>query len=59
MLQPLSLAAPPVSASLLFKDGIPAESAQAAAHPLRIRQALRYPPRHMLPATNPPRFTGI
>ncbi len=45
-----------LSASLLFKDGIPAESAQAAAHPLR---ALRYPPRHMLPATNPPRFTGI
>ncbi len=43
MLQPLSLAAPPVSASLLFKDGIPAESARAAAHLLRVRQALRYP----------------
>ncbi len=57
MLQPLSLAALPVSASLLFKDGIPAESARAAAYPLRVRQALRYPPCHMLPATNPPRFT--
>ncbi len=31
MLQPLSLTAPPVSASLLFKDRIPVESARAAA----------------------------
>ncbi len=59
MLQPLSLAAPPVSASLLFKDGIPAEPAWAAAHPLRVCQALRYLPGHMLPTTKPPRFTGI
>ncbi len=46
MLQPLSLAAPPVSASLLFKDGIPAEPARTAAHPLRVHQALCYPPRN-------------
>ncbi len=59
MLQPLSLAAPPVSASLLLKDRIPAESARAATHPLRVRQALRYLPGHMLPATKPPCFTGI
>ncbi len=59
MLQPLSLPAPPVSAFLLFKDGIPAEPARAAAHPLRVCQALRYPPGHMLPATKPPCFTGI
>ncbi len=59
MLQPLSLVAPPVSASLLFKDGIPAESARAAAHPLCVRQALCYLPGHMLPTTKPPRFTGI
>ncbi len=59
MLQPLSLAAPPVSVSLLFKDGIPAEPARAAAHPLRVRQALRYPPGHMLPTTKPPHFMGI
>ncbi len=59
MLQPLSLAAPPVSASLLFKDGIPAESARAAAHLLHVRQALCYPPGHMLSDTKLPRFTGI
>ncbi len=59
MLQPLSLAAPPISASLLFKDRIPAESAWAAAHLLRVCQALRYPPGHMLPATKLPRFMGI
>ncbi len=44
LLQPLSLAAPPVSASLLLKDRIPVESAQAAAHLLCIRQALHYLP---------------
>ncbi len=59
MLQPLSLAAPPVSASLLFKDRISAEPARAAAHPLRVHQALRYLPGQMLPATKPPCFTGI
>ncbi len=59
MLQPLSLAAPPVSASLLFKDRIPAESTRAAAHLLHVHQALCYLPGHMLPATKLPRFTGI
>ncbi len=47
------------SASLLFKDGIPAEPAWAAAHPLCVRQALSYPPGHMLPATKLPHVTGI
>ncbi len=59
MLQPLSLAAPAVSASLLFKDGIPAESAWAATHPLHVRQALCYLLGHMLSAMKLPRFTGI
>ncbi len=59
MLQPLSLAAPPVSASQLFKDGIPAESTQAATHLLRVCQALRYLPGYMLFAMKLPRFTGI
>ncbi len=56
MLQPLSLAAPPVSAFLLFKDGVPVEPAWAAAHPLTVRQALRYLPGHMLPTTKLPCF---
>ncbi len=59
MLQPLLLTAPPVSASLLFKDGIPAESTQAATHPLRVCQALCYLPGHMLSTMKPLHFTGI
>ncbi len=59
MLQPLSLAAPPVSASLLFNNRIPAESAQAATHLLHVHQALCYLPGYMLPAMKLPRFTGI
>ncbi len=60
MLQPLSLTALPVSASLLFKDRIPAESARAAAHQRYVSAkhcaiclAICYPLR------NCPRFTGI
>ncbi len=59
MLQPLSLAAPPVSASLLFKDRIPVESTRAATHLLCIHQALHHLPGHMLSAMKLPHFTGI
>ncbi len=44
---------------LLFKDGIPVESAQAAAHLLCICQAIHCPHGHMLSATKTPRFMGI